>query len=104
MNDKENSMKKRKSDGSTLENMKKVRTEETEKRLLPFRPKPSAATRDRIHRALNQRLYLLEAKKNPSNSMEREFKVLGHTGNVYTIEISLVPKCDCSLDSTERKH
>lgn len=54
------------------------------------------AIRDRIDRALNQRLYLLSANpSNSSSSFRRSYQVLGQTANVYTVEICDTPSCTC---------
>jgi len=59
--------------------------------------------RDRIERALTERLYLVsrhtsEAEKSPHNEFdvpEHQFVVLGSTGNLYTVKINLAPSCSC---------
>nr|CAG4714053.1 unnamed protein product [Naegleria fowleri] len=65
-----------------------------EKRKARFVPKPSIATKERIERAMTQRLYLIE-RKNRVDNLEEEFVVLGSTGNVYNVNICEVPKCSC---------
>ncbi|CAF0722622.1 unnamed protein product [Adineta ricciae] len=67
----------------------------TEKRLRRYRATMTAATRDRIERALNQRLYLLAISKSADGSIYREYKVLGQTANVYTVAITHIPSCTC---------
>ncbi|KAG2386053.1 hypothetical protein C9374_003202 [Naegleria lovaniensis] len=72
---------------------KKVKLTE-EKRKARFVSKPSIATKERIARALTQRLYLIE-RKNRVDNLEEEFVVLGSTGNVYNVNICEVPSCSC---------
>ncbi|CAF1277086.1 unnamed protein product [Rotaria magnacalcarata] len=66
-----------------------------EKRLRRYRQTMSSAIRDRIERALHQRLYLLAATKSSNEIVSREYKVLGNTANVYTVIITHVPSCSC---------
>ena len=65
-----------------------------EKRAARFVRSPSIALCDRIDRALSQRLYLLQLQRHPAGP-GAEFKVLGSTGNVYTVDIGSHPCCDC---------
>ena len=67
-----------------------------EKRLRRYRPSMTAAIRGRVQRALHQRLYLLETIKASNGSFQREYKVLGQTGNVYSVIISHLPSCTCT--------
>ena len=69
----------------------------TEKRLRRYRATMTVATRDRIERALNQRLYLLAISKSADDSIYREYKVLGQTANVYTVAITHIPSCTCKF-------
>ena len=50
------------------------------------------APHDRIARALNQRLYLIEQEEEDSG---RKYAVLGSTGNVYTVKVGPLVSCDC---------
>ena len=50
------------------------------------------APHDRIARALNQRLYLIEQEEEDSG---RKYAVLGSTGNVYTVKVGALVSCDC---------
>lgn len=72
---------------------------ETEKRLRRFRTSMSIAIYDRIERALTQRLYLLAMTKSSNEHLQREYKVLGQTANVYTVIISHLPSCTCKSNS-----
>ncbi|CAJ1452908.1 unnamed protein product [Effrenium voratum] len=49
---------------------------------------------DRIDRALMQRLYLLQMQRQ-DGGRGATFKVLGSTGNVYTVDFGIRPGCDC---------
>jgi len=68
-----------------------------EKRCAPWQSSCSQATRDRIDRALEQRMYLV-SQENTSESTdkpERTFTVLGSTGNVYNVVIGSMVTCSC---------
>ena len=70
-----------------------------EKRLKRFRSYPTNKIQERIDRALQQRLFLIESST-PSTCPQHggpciKFSVLGSTGNVYEVTISKVPKCSC---------
>jgi hypothetical protein len=67
--------------------------ESGEKRLRRYRASVPAGTKDRIKRALSQRMFLIDSKIN--SEVERSYKVLGSTGNVYDVDIGLIPKCSC---------
>ncbi|KAI8851364.1 hypothetical protein BC829DRAFT_431324 [Chytridium lagenaria] len=49
--------------------------------------------RDRISRALSQRMFLVKREKTSQTS--ENFSVLGSTGNVYIVEIKSRPSCTC---------
>lgn len=65
-----------------------------EKRQRRYVNQPSFALDQRIERALNQRLYLLEMSRHEQSSAAT-FAVLGSTGNVYAVEFSHQPTCNC---------
>lgn len=65
-----------------------------EKRQRRYVKQPSFALDQRIERALNQRLYLLEMSRHEQGSAAT-FAVLGSTGNVYSVELSHQPSCSC---------
>ncbi len=48
----------------------------------------------RKQRGKTQNIYLVESRYNDSVE-KREYVVLGSTGNVYTVEISICPTCTC---------
>ena len=73
--------------------------EKPEKRLKRFRSQPTTKIRERIDRALHQRLFLIESSA-PSTCSQHSgpsvtFSVLGSTGNVYEVTLSKVPSCSC---------
>ncbi|KAE8537988.1 hypothetical protein D1P53_006055 [Cryptococcus gattii VGV] len=51
---------------------------------------------DRLDRAMSQRMFMIErvSYANAPNQVD-DFKVLGSTGNVYTVTIGNFPSCDC---------
>ncbi len=70
-----------------------------ESRLYTFQSQPAAGTKQRIERALSQRLYLIHSSSVttcPNNGgLSITFNVLGSTGNVYDVNISKIPSCTC---------
>ena len=66
---------------------------EMEKRLRRFRSSAPQGTNDRISRALSQRMFLIESKV--ENELQRSYKVLGSSGNVYDVIIGKLPSCTC---------
>ena len=100
-----------------------------EKRLKRYRSNPTQKIRERIARAITQRLFLVEAPEpsecqfygGPKSTLTGKANtirisdytlmltlapVLGSTGNVYKVTISKVPSCDCpdSLKGNLCKH
>jgi len=77
-----------------------------EKRLAPYRKNASKILKDRIQKAQTERLYVIQQKPHQNDPFEREFVVLGSTGNVYTVKICRKPSCTCidSKDGTSRYH
>jgi hypothetical protein len=69
---------------------------------------PTAASAMRLHRAMSERLYLVERRDRSEVSasglvaLRLEFAVLGSTGNVYTVTLCRLPSCTC-VDHLERK-
>ncbi|CAG8742714.1 4635_t:CDS:2, partial [Acaulospora morrowiae] len=51
------------------------------------------AVKERINRALNQTMYLINKKE--IDRLTQEFILLGTTGNVYTVVITTRPSCTC---------
>lgn len=67
-----------------------------EKRVVKWQLKCPAATKVRMQRAQDQRLYLIE--QTPLSSRwgnAKEFTILGSTGNVYRVEIGDRVRCNC---------
>ena len=75
-----------------------------------FRKAPSGKVKERVDRVNSQRMYLLDREREhetndqqassssnvaPAIVAREEFKVLGSTGNVYTVTIDRQPRCDC---------
>ncbi|WVQ70005.1 uncharacterized protein L199_008229 [Kwoniella botswanensis] len=51
---------------------------------------------DRYKRAISQRMFMIERERvGEGNFQYEQFKVLGSTGNVYTVNIGTIPRCDC---------
>ena len=70
---------------------------DTEKRLKPWRTKMSAEYLQIRARALGQRMFVLDRQRdetNPDHSVET-VSMAGTTGNVYTIVVQKIPRCDC---------
>ncbi|KAG8779577.1 hypothetical protein FRC15_010059 [Serendipita sp. 397] len=65
-----------------------------EKRLARIRTHCPKAILERVDRVKTQRFYMIDREKIGSFTRER-FKVLGSTGNVYTVTITNLPTCDC---------
>ncbi len=70
-----------------------------EKRLKRFRSSPTVKIQERIERALQQRLFLIDASAVSTSLQEGgssiTLSVLGSTGNVYEVTIQKVPHCSC---------
>jgi hypothetical protein len=65
-----------------------------EHRLKKYRYNVTQAITTRIQRALSQRLYLI-AEKESNSDTERNYSVLGASGNVYNVRISHLLDCSC---------
>ncbi len=75
---------------------KQKTTPVVEKRLAPLRSSIAAKLRARIDRALEERLFLISHHPIAEDPIQgEEFKVLGSTGNVYTVMITKLPTCNC---------
>lgn len=78
---------------------RKAEKETGEKRMAKYISKPSIAVKERIQRAFQHRLYVIEKKMIRGADSESpsacEFFVLGATGNVYTVKLNQVPSCSC---------
>ncbi|KAI0274748.1 hypothetical protein BC834DRAFT_9703 [Gloeopeniophorella convolvens] len=49
---------------------------------------------ERVARVMSQRFFMIDCKRENGELCE-EFKVLGTTGNVYTVTVDKFPTCDC---------
>ncbi|KAF8577250.1 hypothetical protein K439DRAFT_1664311 [Ramaria rubella] len=73
-----------------------------EKRLARLKPSCPKAIMERVDRVMTQRFFMIERKR-IEGQLREEFKVLGSTGNVYTVIIDKLPSCDCP-DATKGNH
>ncbi|TGZ80362.1 hypothetical protein EX30DRAFT_396370 [Ascodesmis nigricans] len=65
-----------------------------EKRPKRFRDHPPASVVERMYRCQTQKMFVLDrARKN--GELKEVFKMAGTTGNLYTITICDIPRCDC---------
>lgn len=84
---------------TTPKKTRKATTKQTpEKRMARYISTPSIAVKERIQRAFEHRLYLIEQKMiNVGQGSPKgcEFFVLGATGNVYTVILDSKPSCTC---------
>ncbi|GAA5893907.1 RING finger protein [Sporobolomyces salmoneus] len=64
-----------------------------EKRLKLYKRACPKATQERVDRVMSQRFFCIGRTR--TSEITEEFKVLGSTGNVYTIRVGHVPTCDC---------
>lgn len=78
---------------------------DTEKRLRVYRKRAPQAYADIRHRALTQRMFVIDRKRTPApadihpqspdNHATEVVSLAGTTGNIYQITISRVPSCTC---------
>lgn len=67
-----------------------------EKRLKHFRKRAPNSYRVIKDRALSQRLTVMNRERCGTDELpEEKVRVAGSTGNLYTVNIGLVPNCDC---------
>ncbi|VUC35782.1 unnamed protein product [Clonostachys rosea] len=67
-----------------------------EKRLRRFRPQPPQSFSEILYRATSQRFFVLERTRAGTEDCPEEIvELTGSTGNIYTVSIGLVPRCDC---------
>nr|XP_019042296.1 hypothetical protein I302_08898 [Kwoniella bestiolae CBS 10118]OCF21226.1 hypothetical protein I302_08898 [Kwoniella bestiolae CBS 10118] len=65
-------------------------------RMARLRDKCPKTIVDRYKRAISQRMFMIERERlGEGHHQYEQFKVLGSTGNVYTINIGPIPRCDC---------
>jgi len=86
------SAKRRKTTGGGSTTKKKKATP-PEKRLARYRNLCPQKVYERIVRAKSQRMFMISAET--INEITRKYAVLGSTGNVYNVEIGIIPSCSC---------
>ncbi|CAK3794974.1 hypothetical protein AC579_8820 [Lecanosticta acicola] len=82
---------------------KKTKPKDEERRLKRFRAKLPGAYHDIRHRALTQRMFVIDRQRHAPKQEEgslvehatETISLAGTTGNIYTIDIDRVPTCDC---------
>lgn len=77
---------------------KKKGEEPEEKRLKRFRVKPPVSYLERLSRAKQQRMFLIDRNRTTSidGTYEEEvFDIAGTTGNIYQVTVSKIPSCTC---------
>ncbi|KAG8905235.1 hypothetical protein FRB99_000402 [Tulasnella sp. 403] len=65
-----------------------------EKRLARMRSSCPKNIEERVERVMIQRFFLIDRHRN-GDELREEYKVLGSTGNVYTVVIGVLPSCNC---------
>ncbi|KAK0194810.1 hypothetical protein F5146DRAFT_923008 [Armillaria mellea] len=73
-----------------------------EKRGAIFKKKCPQNILDRLDRVIEQRFFMIDRERD-SDELKETFKVLGSTGNVYTVVIDHTPHCDCP-DASKGNH
>ncbi|KIJ23990.1 hypothetical protein M422DRAFT_39338 [Sphaerobolus stellatus SS14] len=81
-------------DGPAAASSKRAKKEPEEKRLARFKASCPKNISERVDRVMTQRFFMIERKRE-DGELREEFKVLGSTGNVYTVLIDNVPSCNC---------
>ncbi|GAA5915396.1 hypothetical protein JCM5296_005995 [Sporobolomyces johnsonii] len=78
--------------------------EPIEKRLKLFKKACPKATEERVQRVMSQRFFCVARER--TDEISETFKVLGSTGNAYTIKIGKMPSCNCpdGLKGNHCKH
>ncbi|KAG8881468.1 hypothetical protein FRB98_004307 [Tulasnella sp. 332] len=75
---------------------------EPEKRLARLRKKCPQDILVRRERVMTQRFFMIDRERD-GDALREDFKVLGSTGNVYTVSIGILPSCNCP-DGTRGNH
>ncbi|KAJ9660275.1 hypothetical protein H2201_007021 [Coniosporium apollinis] len=78
-----------------------------EKRLRRFRAKPPQSYEAIKQRALTQRMFVIDRRRGGTEECPTEtVKMVGSTGNVYTVTINKLPSCNCphALKRFQCKH
>ncbi|KAF4615107.1 hypothetical protein D9613_013017 [Agrocybe pediades] len=76
--------------------------EEPEKRLAQFKPRCPQNILDRVQRVMTQRIFMIDRQRE-GDELREQFSILGSTGNVYTVTIDKLPRCNCP-DSVKGNH
>jgi hypothetical protein len=76
--------------------------EPQEKRQAIFKKRCPKIIEERVERVKQQRFYMIEREREVG-ALKETFKILGSTGNVYTVTISHIPSCSCP-DATKGNH
>ncbi|KAI9445094.1 hypothetical protein H4582DRAFT_883725 [Lactarius indigo] len=74
-----------------------------EKRDATFKKSCPKNILDRVARVMSQRFFMIDRRRE-GNELKEEFKVLGSTGNVYTVTIGKLPSCDYASRGNHCKH
>ncbi|KAK0240934.1 hypothetical protein EDD85DRAFT_763132 [Armillaria nabsnona] len=73
-----------------------------EKRGAIFKKKCPQSILERFDRVIEQRFFMIDRERD-GDELKETFKVLGSTGNVYTVVIDRTPRCDCP-DASKGNH
>ncbi|EJT98751.1 hypothetical protein DACRYDRAFT_118538 [Dacryopinax primogenitus] len=76
-----------------------------EKRLARWKNSCPLKIQERVERVMTQRFYLVDRDRE-GDELKETFKVLGSTGNIYTVMIDKMPSCNCpdALKGNHCKH
>ncbi|KAK0213389.1 hypothetical protein DFS33DRAFT_121896 [Desarmillaria ectypa] len=73
-----------------------------EKRSAIFKKKCPQNILERLNRVIEQRFFMIDRERD-GDDLKETFKVLGSTGNVYTVVIDHTPRCNCP-DASKGNH
>jgi len=76
-------------------------TPSPEKRLKRYRNHAPQSVMVKHERVMTQRMFLVERSGRQNGALQEEFSVLGSTGNVYIVNVSVVPTYPPSLERSE---
>ncbi|KAF9524458.1 hypothetical protein CPB83DRAFT_773736 [Crepidotus variabilis] len=65
-----------------------------EKRKAVFKPRCPQNILDRVERVMYQRIFMIDRTRH-GDDLREEYSILGSTGNVYTVTIDNLPRCNC---------
>ena len=66
-------------------------TTSPEKRLKRYRDHPPQSVMIKYDRVMTQRMFLVERSGRQNGALQEDFSVVGSTGNVYVVNVSMVP-------------